>query len=56
MADGAYTLKNGTTMVVSRGLARESTPLPRFFNHPEVVIANLKPKMCIHCDARIETK
>ena len=45
MAGGAYTLNNGTTMVVSRGLARESTPLPRFFNHPEVVIVNLTPKM-----------
>ncbi len=42
MAGGAYTLNNDTTMVVSRGLARESTPLPRFFNHPEVVIVNLK--------------
>ena len=41
MAGGAYTLNNGTTMVVSRGLARESTPLPRFFNHPEVVFVNL---------------
>ena len=45
MAGGAYTLNNGATMVVSRGLARESTPLPRFFNHPEVVIVNLRPKM-----------
>ena len=44
MAGGAYTLNNGATMVVSRGLARESTPLPRFFNHPEVVIVNLRPK------------
>ena len=42
MAGGAYTLNNGATMVVSRGLARESTPLPRFFNHPEVVIVNLR--------------
>ena len=25
-------------IVVSRGLARESTPLPRFFNHPEVMV------------------
>ena len=45
MAGGAYTLKNGTTMVVSRGLARESTPLPRFFNHPEVVIVSIRRKM-----------
>ena len=45
MAGGAYRLKNGTTMVVSRGLARESTPLPRLFNHPELVVVNLRPKM-----------
>lgn len=44
MAGGAYKLGNRTTMVVSRGLARESTPLPRFFNHPEVVVVNLRPK------------
>lgn len=43
MAGGAYALKEGTTMVVSRGLARESTPLPRFFNHPEVVLMDIKP-------------
>ena len=35
---GAYTLSNGSVMVVSRGLARESTPAPRFFNHPEIVV------------------
>lgn len=35
--NGAYTLDNGSTMVVSRGLARESIPAPRFFNHPELV-------------------
>lgn len=35
---GAYTIPNGSTMVVSRGLARESTPAPRFFNHPEIVV------------------
>ena len=39
---GIYTLSNGSLMEVSRGLARESTPLPRFFNHPEIVILELK--------------
>lgn len=43
---GAYPLDNGkTTLVVSRGLARESTPLPRFFNHPELVVVNLRPQI-----------
>ena len=42
-AGGAYWLKNKATMVVSRGLARESTPIPRFFNHPELVVVNLRP-------------
>ena len=42
-AGGAYLIGSNTTLVVSRGLARESTPLPRFFNHPEIVIVNLKP-------------
>ena len=39
---GAYELSNGSTMVVSRGLARESTPAPRYFNHPEIVVIDLK--------------
>ena len=30
------------TMIVSRGLARESTRLPRIFNRPELVIVNLR--------------
>ena len=38
---GTYELSNGSIMVVSRGLARESTPAPRFFNHPEVVVMDL---------------
>ena len=40
--NGTYTLSNGSIMEVSRGLARESTIAPRFFNHPEVVIIELK--------------
>ena len=40
--NGAYKLKNGSTLVVSRGLARESIPLPRFFNHPEIVVIDIE--------------
>lgn len=40
--NGEYTLSNGSIMVVSRGLARESTLAPRYFNHPELVIIDLK--------------
>lgn len=42
-AGGAYALNDKTTLVVSRGLARESTPLPRLFNNPELVVVNLVP-------------
>lgn len=35
--------ENHTTMVVSRGLSRESTRIPRFFNPPELVIIELMP-------------
>ncbi|MBO4390932.1 MAG: metallophosphoesterase [Lachnospiraceae bacterium] len=38
---GTYPLENGGTMVVSRGLARESTPAPRYFNHPELVMIEM---------------
>ena len=40
--NGTYELSNGSIMEVSRGLARESTPLPRYFNHPEIVVIDLK--------------
>lgn len=39
--DGLYELANGSKMIVSRGLARERMPYPRFFNHPEIVIITL---------------
>jgi len=40
-AGGQYA-RGGITMIVSRGLAKESTRLPRIFNRPEVVIVELK--------------
>lgn len=36
---------NDTLFVVSRGLARESTIIPRVFNPPELVVINLKAKV-----------
>lgn len=39
-AGGEYTFDH-ITMIVSRGLAREFTPMPRIFNRPEVVIIDL---------------
>ena len=40
-AGGRYSFDNGSEMIVSRGLARESTRVPRIFNRPELVIINL---------------
>ena len=40
--NGSYR-EQSTTMIVSRGLARESTRLPRFFNPTELVIIDLQP-------------
>ena len=39
---GTYELANGKTMIVSPGLARESMPLPRYFNHPKLIFLELK--------------
>lgn len=41
-AGGRYE-REGTVMIVSRGLARESTRVPRFYNRPELVMIELKP-------------
>jgi predicted MPP superfamily phosphohydrolase len=40
-AGGLYE-KSGTTMIVSRGLARETTAVPRIFNRPELVIVDIE--------------
>ena len=40
---GAYPVEGGGTLIVSRGLARESTRVPRFYNRPEVVVVDLAP-------------
>ena len=40
--DGLYELSNGSKLVVSRGLSRERMPLPRFFNHPEIVVIEVQ--------------
>ena len=41
LAGGRYREKN-TEMIVSRGLARESVSLPRFYNRPELVVIDLQ--------------
>lgn len=42
-AGGRYDFA-GTTFVVSRGLARESTKVPRIFNRPELVMVEILPQ------------
>ena len=42
-AGGVYDF-DGKKLIVSRGLARESTRLPRVFNRPELVFVNLIPQ------------
>lgn len=41
-AGGLYR-ESETVMIVSRGLARESTRVPRFYNRPELVMIDLEP-------------
>ena len=41
-AGGRYDFEN-QTLIVSRGLARESTFAPRIFNRPELVIVDIEP-------------
>lgn len=42
-AGGIYRRDGGEVQVVSRGLARESTRIPRIWNRPELVILQLTP-------------
>ena len=42
-AGGQYDFAD-TTLIVSRGLARESTRIPRIFNRPELVVIDLVPE------------
>jgi len=35
---------NNTNLIISRGLARESTRLPRIFNRPELVVVKFSPQ------------
>lgn len=39
---GIHRLNNGTSLVISRGLAKESTRVPRLFNRPEIVSVTVK--------------
>ncbi len=41
---GGYYNEESVPMIVSRGLARESTIVPRFYNPPELVIVDLVGK------------
>ena len=41
---GLYPFGNDRYAVVSRGLSRESTLIPRFFNRPELVLVTVHPK------------
>ena len=41
-AGGRYEI-GGATLIVSRGLARESTRVPRLFNRPELVVVDVEP-------------
>ena len=41
---GVETLGDGTKLAISRGLAREAAPIPRFFNHPAMMVLDIIPR------------
>lgn len=41
---GGYYHMDGTAFIVSRGLAKESTRVPRLYNPPELVLVDLQPQ------------
>lgn len=43
-AGGRYDFADGTTMIVSRGLERETTKVPRLFNQPELLVIDIVPQ------------
>ena len=46
-AGGKYTLKNGTVMVVSRGLSYQQPKVVRIFNNPELTLVRVIPVYCL---------
>ena len=42
LTGGVHELAGGQQLVISRGLARESTRVPRFYNPPEVVLIDIE--------------
>lgn len=42
---GIHSLNSRTSLLVSRGLAKESTRVPRFFNRPEIVSVTLRSSL-----------
>lgn len=44
LAGGEYGIDENGTMIVGRGLARETTKVPRFYNRPEVVVVDIIPR------------
>lgn len=43
---GVETLADGTRLAISRGIAREAVPVPRFFNHPSIMVLDIFNKPC----------